>query len=167
MTATLNDSTRNGVDTATLFATRDAVKAAPEAVQRPATREQDLPWPRSDHAGLRIDLNWGRGAVTGCDAGTGLGARASHVCVRTGNRRDRSAHRRQNRAPITDNRQDRAVRGYLLPTKVTRVGPGSGVVPGGTLSSRLPAGGERGSFMACGLAGHRGEAWLKRGLLCS
>jgi hypothetical protein len=29
---------------------------------------QDLPWPRSDDAGPRIDLNWGRGAVTGCDA---------------------------------------------------------------------------------------------------
>ena len=58
-------------------------------------------------------------------------------------------------------------RGYLLPTKVTRVGAGSGVVLGGTLSSRLPAPGERGSSMACGLAGHRGEAWLKRGLLGS
>jgi uncharacterized OsmC-like protein len=33
MTATLNDSTRNGVDTATLFATLDAVKAAPEAAR--------------------------------------------------------------------------------------------------------------------------------------
>jgi uncharacterized OsmC-like protein len=33
MTTTLNDSTRNGVDTATLFATRDAVKAAPEAAK--------------------------------------------------------------------------------------------------------------------------------------
>jgi len=31
MTATVNESTRNGVDTATLFATLDAVKAAPEA----------------------------------------------------------------------------------------------------------------------------------------
>jgi hypothetical protein len=55
----------------------------------------------------------------------------------------------------------------LLPTKVTRVGPGSGVVPGGTLFLRLPADGERGSSMACGLAGCRGEAWLKRGLLGS
>src|SRR6266566_9400048 len=61
----------------------------------------------------------------------------------------------------------RTLRGYLLPTKVTGVGPGSGVVLGGTLSLRLPAGGERGSSMACGLAGHRGEAWLKRGLLGS
>jgi uncharacterized OsmC-like protein len=33
MTATLNDSTRNGVDTATLFATLNAVKAAPEAAR--------------------------------------------------------------------------------------------------------------------------------------
>ena len=33
MTATLNDSTRNGVDTATLFATLNAVKAAPEAAK--------------------------------------------------------------------------------------------------------------------------------------
>ena len=31
MTATVHESTRNGVDTATLFATLDAVKAAPEA----------------------------------------------------------------------------------------------------------------------------------------
>jgi uncharacterized OsmC-like protein len=33
MTATVNESTRNGVDTATLFATLDAVKAAPEAAK--------------------------------------------------------------------------------------------------------------------------------------
>ena len=33
MTATINESTRNGVDTATLFATLDAVKAAPAAAQ--------------------------------------------------------------------------------------------------------------------------------------
>ena len=33
MTATVHDSTRNGVDTATLFATLDAVKAAPEAAK--------------------------------------------------------------------------------------------------------------------------------------
>ena len=44
----------------------------------------------------------------------------------------------------------------------------SGEVPGGSLSSRLPVSiFERGSFMACGLAGRRGEAWLKRGLPCS
>jgi uncharacterized OsmC-like protein len=33
MTATVNESTRNGVDTATLFATLDAVKGAPEAAK--------------------------------------------------------------------------------------------------------------------------------------
>ena len=33
MTATVNKSTRNGVDTATLFATLDAVKQAPEAAK--------------------------------------------------------------------------------------------------------------------------------------
>jgi uncharacterized OsmC-like protein len=33
MTATVNESTRNGVDTATLFATLDAVKAAPQAAK--------------------------------------------------------------------------------------------------------------------------------------
>ena len=33
MTATVNESTRNGVDTTTLFATLDAVKAAPEAAK--------------------------------------------------------------------------------------------------------------------------------------
>ena len=33
MTATVTESTRNGVDTATLFATLDAVKAAPEAAR--------------------------------------------------------------------------------------------------------------------------------------
>jgi uncharacterized OsmC-like protein len=33
MTATLNESVRNGVDTAILFATLDAVKAAPEAAR--------------------------------------------------------------------------------------------------------------------------------------
>jgi uncharacterized OsmC-like protein len=33
MTATVNESMRNGVDTATLFATLDAVKAAPQAAE--------------------------------------------------------------------------------------------------------------------------------------
>jgi hypothetical protein len=28
------------------------------------TLEQDLPWRRSDDAGLRIDLNWGRAELT-------------------------------------------------------------------------------------------------------
>jgi hypothetical protein len=52
--------------------------------------------------------------------------------------------------------------------KAARVGAGSGEVPGRTLSLRLPARlAERGSFMACVLAGCRGEAWLKKGLLSS
>jgi hypothetical protein len=42
----------------------------PSDRRRPATLEQDLPWPRSDHAGLHIDLNWGRGVVT---LGSGVG----------------------------------------------------------------------------------------------
>ena len=47
-------------------------------------------------------------------------------------------------------------------------GAGSGEVPGWALSLRLPVSvGERGSFMACVLAGCRGEAWLKKGLLSS
>jgi hypothetical protein len=47
-------------------------------------------------------------------------------------------------------------------------GTGSGEVPGRALSLRLPVSvGERGSFMACALAGCRGEAWLKKGLLGS
>jgi len=47
-------------------------------------------------------------------------------------------------------------------------GAGSGEVPGWVLSLRLPARlAGRGSFMACVLAGHRSEAWLKKGLLCS
>jgi hypothetical protein len=50
--------------------------------------------------------------------------------------------------------------------KTARVGAGSGEVPGRTLSLRLPARlAGRGSFMACVLAGCRGEAWLKKGLL--
>jgi hypothetical protein len=44
----------------------------------------------------------------------------------------------------------------------------SGEVPGGSLFLWLPVSlFERGSFMACGLAGRRGEAWLIRGLPCS
>jgi len=47
-------------------------------------------------------------------------------------------------------------------------GAGSGEVPGRVLSLRLPARlAGRGSFMASVLAGHRGEAWLKKGLLSS
>ena len=53
-------------------------------------------------------------------------------------------------------------------SKTTWAGAGSGEVPGRMLSSRLPARMvRRGSFMACVLAGHRGEAWLKKGLLSS
>jgi hypothetical protein len=45
---------------------------------------------------------------------------------------------------------------------------GSGEVPGWTLFSRLPVSlVERGSFMGCVVAGCRGEAWLKKGLLRS
>ena len=56
----------------------------------------------------------------------------------------------------------------LRSSKTAWAGAGSGEVPGRTLSSRLPARlAERGSFMACVLAGHRGEAWLKKGLLSS
>jgi hypothetical protein len=45
------------------------------------------------------------------------------------------------------------------------VGAGSGEVLGWALSLRLPAWVvERGSFMACALAGCRGKAWLKKGL---
>jgi hypothetical protein len=38
--------------------------------RRPATLEHDLPWPRSDHAGLRINLIWG---PRGSDPGSGEG----------------------------------------------------------------------------------------------
>jgi len=47
-------------------------------------------------------------------------------------------------------------------------GAGSGEAPGWTLLLRLLVSlVERGSFMACVLAGCRGEAWLKKGLLSS
>jgi hypothetical protein len=47
-------------------------------------------------------------------------------------------------------------------------GAGSGEVPGRVLCLRLPARlAGRGSLMACVLAGHRGEARLKKGLLSS
>ena len=56
----------------------------------------------------------------------------------------------------------------LMSFKMARAGAGSGEVPGRTLSSRLPVRlAERGSFMACVLAGCRGEVWLKKGLLSS
>ena len=52
--------------------------------------------------------------------------------------------------------------------QTARAGAGSGEVPGRTLFSRLPVlVVRRGSFMGCGLAGCRGEAWLKKGLLSS
>lgn len=55
-----------------------------------------------------------------------------------------------------------------MSSKTARVGAGSGVVPGWTLFLRLPVSGlEGGSFMGCVLAGCRGEAWLKKGLLSS
>ena len=57
------------------------------------------------------------------------------------------------------------VRGYLETSLRVGVWPDSIQVSGGTLSSWLPVSFfERGSFMVCGLAGRRGEAWLKRGL---
>jgi hypothetical protein len=56
----------------------------------------------------------------------------------------------------------------LMSFQTAWAGAGSGEVPGRALSSRLPVSvGERGSFMACALAGCRGEAWLKKGLLSS
>lgn len=59
MTATVDDPTRNGVDTATLFATLDAVKAAPEAAQFQfrATNE----WLRGAHSRSTIDGFFGVG----------------------------------------------------------------------------------------------------------
>jgi hypothetical protein len=50
---------------------------------------------------------------------------------------------------------------------IARVGAGSGVVLGRTLFSRLATVVGCGSFMASVLVGCRGEAWLKKGLLCS
>ena len=56
----------------------------------------------------------------------------------------------------------------LMSFQTAWAGAGSGEVPGRALSLRLPVSvGERGSFMACALAGCRGEAWLKKGLLSS
>ena len=56
----------------------------------------------------------------------------------------------------------------FMSSMTARVGAGSGEVPGRTLFSRLPVSSvERGSFMGCVLAGCRGEAWLKKGLLSS
>jgi hypothetical protein len=55
----------------------------------------------------------------------------------------------------------------LMSFKTARAGAGSSEVPGPTLSLRLPTQVGCGSFMACGPAGRRGEAWLKKGLLSS
>jgi hypothetical protein len=56
----------------------------------------------------------------------------------------------------------------LMSSKTTRAGAGSGEVPG---RNALFAAARRvvrcGSFMACGPAGCRDEAWLKKGLLSS
>jgi hypothetical protein len=46
-------------------------------------------------------------------------------------------------------------------------GAGSGEVFGWALSLRLPAVIGCGSYLACALAGRRGEAWLKKGPLSS
>ena len=40
MSTTVNDNVRNGVDTTALFATLDAVKAAPPAARLPVPRQQ-------------------------------------------------------------------------------------------------------------------------------
>jgi hypothetical protein len=56
----------------------------------------------------------------------------------------------------------------LMSFQTARVSAGSGEVPGRALSLRLPVSViRRGSFMACVLAGCRGEAWLKKGVLGS
>jgi hypothetical protein len=59
-------------------------------------------------------------------------------------------------------------RRLFMSSMTARPGAGSGEVPGRTLSLRLPAWiAGCGSFMACVLAGCRGGAWLKKGLLSS
>ncbi len=62
----------------------------------------------------------------------------------------------------------RAETRLLMSFKTARVGAGSGEVPG---RNALIAAAHRvarcGCFMACGPAGCRGEAWLKKGLLSS
>jgi hypothetical protein len=57
-------------------------------------------------------------------------------------------------------------RRLLMSFQTARASAGSGEVPGRALSlaaARLALLG-RGSFLACALAGFRGEAWLKKGL---
>jgi uncharacterized OsmC-like protein len=59
MTSTINESARNGVDTATLFATLDAVKAAPEAARfQFRARNQ---WLSGTHSRSTIDGFYGVG----------------------------------------------------------------------------------------------------------
>jgi len=60
MTATVNESMRNGVDTATLFATLDAVKAAPEAAKFQFRADND--WISGTHSRSTIHGFHGVGA---------------------------------------------------------------------------------------------------------
>jgi uncharacterized OsmC-like protein len=60
MTTTANESTRNGVDTATLFATLDAVKAAPEAAKFQFRADNE--WIRGTHSRSTIHGFHGVGA---------------------------------------------------------------------------------------------------------
>src|SRR3712207_3449638 len=59
MTATVNESTRNGVDTATLFATLDAVKAAPVAAKFQFRARNE--WVTGTHNRSTIDDYYGVG----------------------------------------------------------------------------------------------------------
>ena len=59
MTTTVNESTRNGVDTATLFATLDAVKAAPEAAKFQFRAHNE--WVSGTHSRGTIDGFFGVG----------------------------------------------------------------------------------------------------------
>jgi len=59
MTATVNESIRNGVDTATLFATLDAVKAAPAAAEFQFRASNE--WINGTHSRSTIDGFFGVG----------------------------------------------------------------------------------------------------------
>ena len=59
MTSTVNESIRNGVDTATLFATLDAVKAAPEAAKFQFRASNE--WINGTHSRGTIDGFFGVG----------------------------------------------------------------------------------------------------------
>ena len=59
MTTVANEPTRNGVDTATLFATRDAVKAAPEAAKFQFRARNE--WISGTHSRGTIDGFYGVG----------------------------------------------------------------------------------------------------------